>query len=469
MSQTILQQQQVSQFQRQNGHEMDQQEELIQDKLQSFPLAKVPGLPRTISAICEDYNVAEPALPARISNPAISRANVDGHVASPTNRAFSQALQAANQSHLEAARSASPTATSFSGERSPFRTNSMMSAGAYEPSTSPGPRMNTAAQLREQQQRAEATAFALANAARRTSRESSQTVSPKEVSKEYDQQAENDSQGVMFSSLPNSPRHVLTKARPSRLNQELTRSSTYEQLSNGEESPNASNISGHQSVPVPQQYPFIRTHQPPGLSLPESSQESNPRFPATMISMESTLSGSKSSAPPSPEVSPYQKENGEEDEDEEVDEEEDSEVEEEDEKTTPQRPGNTRSDGGTYTCTYHGCTQRFETPQKLQKHKKEGHRQGTPSSNADSRLTQAGPHKCERTNPQTGKPCNSIFSRPYDLTRHEDTIHNARKQKVRCRYCTEEKTFSRNDALTRHMRVVHPDIEFSGKSKRGSR
>jgi uncharacterized Zn-finger protein len=69
--------------------------------------------------------------------------------------------------------------------------------------------------------------------------------------------------------------------------------------------------------------------------------------------------------------------------------------------------------------------------------------------------TQAGPHKCERINPTTGKPCNTIFSRPYDLTRHEDTIHNARKQKVRCALCVEEKTFSRNDALTRHMVSAH--------------
>ena len=73
------------------------------------------------------------------------------------------------------------------------------------------------------------------------------------------------------------------------------------------------------------------------------------------------------------------------------------------------------------------------------------------------------PYRCERINPATGKPCNFIFSRPYDLNRHEDTIHNAKKQKVRCQYCEEEKTFSRNDALTRHMRVVHPEIDFAGK------
>jgi hypothetical protein len=150
------------------------------------------------------------------------------------------------------------------------------------------------------------------------------------------------------------------------------------------------------------------------------------------------------------------------------------------------KPGRANADSGTYTCTYHGCTLRFETPAKLQKHKREGHRQSAPlisgvntsarraSSDGGSGMTsaallrnsQAGPHKCERINPSTGKPCNAIFSRPYDLTRHEDTIHNARKQKVHCQFCTEEKTFSRNDALTRHMRVVHPEIDFPGKTRR---
>lgn len=138
------------------------------------------------------------------------------------------------------------------------------------------------------------------------------------------------------------------------------------------------------------------------------------------------------------------------------------------------RPRNTTSDAGTYTCTYHGCTLRFESPSKLQRHKREAHRQTSPGGHLITRDTtlrnsQAGPHRCERINPSTGKPCNSIFSRPYDLTRHEDTIHNARKLKVRCQLCTEEKTFSRNDALTRHMRVVHPEVDWPGKQRRRGR
>ncbi|KAN0090446.1 hypothetical protein V8E51_019025 [Hyaloscypha variabilis] len=80
--------------------------------------------------------------------------------------------------------------------------------------------------------------------------------------------------------------------------------------------------------------------------------------------------------------------------------------------------------------------------------------------------SQGGPHNCEGINLSKGETCNTIFSRPYDLTRHEDTIHNACKQKVHCPLCTKEKSFSRNDALNRHPRVVHPDHVDLSKSRR---
>lgn len=192
------------------------------------------------------------------------------------------------------------------------------------------------------------------------------------------------------------------------------------------------------SVQIPQQYPFVS--QQSQNSIPDST----PDFPAHLISMESTAD--EGSAPSS-------------------------------QQSQTQRPVQRPADvteSATYSCTYHGCYERFETPAKLQKHKREGHRQISPQSSASpnnlaNRNSQAGPHRCDRINPSTGKPCNSIFSRPYDLTRHEDTIHNGRKIKVRCHLCTEEKTFSRNDALTRHMRVVHPDVNWVGKQKRKSK
>ncbi|KIW23621.1 hypothetical protein, variant [Cladophialophora immunda] len=207
------------------------------------------------------------------------------------------------------------------------------------------------------------------------------------------------------------------------------------------------------SIQIPQQYPFVsQSSRQVGQA---GMHDISPEFPAHMISMESTADESSEPSsqqsmqrprPQSQAAAPQQQ------------------------PQLQQRPIDTSSDSGTYSCTYHGCHLRFDTPAKLQKHKREGHRQTSPSSSGAANLalrnSQAGPHRCDRINPSTGKPCNSIFSRPYDLTRHEDTIHNARKQKVRCHLCTEEKTFSRNDALTRHMRVVHPDVDWVGKQKR---
>lgn len=194
------------------------------------------------------------------------------------------------------------------------------------------------------------------------------------------------------------------------------------------------------TLPYSQMEAFPTQYATQAASLPQHNfvQQQTPGFPASLPTMESTTSEGAMD-------------------------------------TTPRRPDDTSSDSGTYTCTYHGCTLRFETPAKLQKHKREAHRQTMTTSTSEAptslalRNSQAGPHKCERINPSTGKPCNSIFSRPYDLTRHEDTIHNARKQKVRCHLCTEEKTFSRNDALTRHMRVVHPEVDWPGKQRRKGR
>ena len=208
---------------------------------------------------------------------------------------------------------------------------------------------------------------------------------------------------------------------------------------------------------------FQASYAVPGIHYPET----NPEFPAHLTTMESSVSegGPPASSQDSLNAS-----------------------------TAPQRPSDTRANTGTYTCTYHGCTQRFDSHVNLQKHKRDFHRsqqhKDTSSAGTDSasprssespapstsgmtsaaimaRNSQAGPHKCTRINPSTNKPCNTIFSRPYDLTRHEDTIHNNRKQKVRCPMCREEKTFSRNDALTRHMRVVHPEVEAFGKRRRG--
>lgn len=69
---------------------------------------------------------------------------------------------------------------------------------------------------------------------------------------------------------------------------------------------------------------------------------------------------------------------------------------------------------------------------------------------------QTGPHRCDLINQGTGKSCNKVFSRPYDLVRHQDTIHAAVRKTFKCELCGEaSKTFSRMDALSRHRRVKH--------------
>ena len=209
-------------------------------------------------------------------------------------------------------------------------------------------------------------------------------------------------------------------------------------------------FSSEPSMQMPQELPYMTQR-----SRQESSQsnmpEPTPEFPAHLTSMESTVEEGFSE--PSSQQSRYALQRPPQQQQQQI-----------------ERPSDTTSHEGTYSCTYHGCLLRFDTPAKLQKHKREGHRQHSPASPSAAilaaRNSQAGPHECKRINPSTGKPCNSVFSRPYDLTRHEDTIHNNRKMKVRCHLCTEEKSFSRNDALTRHMRVVHPDIAWEGKQKR---
>lgn len=74
-------------------------------------------------------------------------------------------------------------------------------------------------------------------------------------------------------------------------------------------------------------------------------------------------------------------------------------------------------------------------------------------------------HVCHLINPHTNKPCDKNFSRPYDLIRHQETIHASLKKIFRCVICEgrlnggdgngKSKTFSRGDALSRHIKVKH--------------
>lgn len=392
-------------------------------------MTAVPKLDRTMTDIFGDelYN---PNFQFTAAPPAQSSQSV----ASPTNELFAQRIQAANNQHLSAASTTQAPMSSAHRGRSPFRNGSPLApkpSQDFSPQVSSNMRFNTAQQMRERKKHEE-TAQALRQITHTQAVATPQTISPKDAVLEFNEDDSNNfplfpqqqSSGFNASQLAKAASQANTfnnLALDTSFDNYLTSQLSASQLSNG-------------GMPMPQQYPFV------------AKQNQQPSLPsATSFSMSSRMESSNS---PSSVAS----------------------------SSSPQRPDHIGAEGGTYTCTYHGCTRRFETPALLQKHKREGHRQAhglnglrrpevSPTGNTFFN-TQAGPHKCERINPSTGKPCNTIFSRPYDLTRHEDTIHNGRKQKVRCDVCTEEKTFSRADALTRHYRVCHPDLEFPGKPRK---
>lgn len=446
-------------------------------------------LNRTMSDIYQDelYNPSiNTAVPPQQPQQYIPQEN---YLSPQKNNVFNELLQAAQNGHVTA-RSASP-ATSMARERSPFAPGSPYAADKFSHSTPNSPaRLSSAARMREQQ-KAESDARVLAEHQPKASDfVAPPTVSPKDVALDYNE-AEEDAKLPLFNQDKRENHSSTFASSTPNLSQSDVDDNTSErsyrnmaprrQRGSNLAASTASGQSGSNitfmppSVPgniqIPQTYPFIAQLRRQSSSL-RSTTDQAPEFPTQLTSMESSKSESQSENMTRPDFSS-------------------SAESTQQSPSSPgmQRPLDSSAATGSYTCTSPNCTARFEASARLQKHRREAHRSSpprhtvvapttssittpnsatTPSSSSApvNRNQQAGPHKCERINPSTGKSCNTIFSRSYDLTRHEDTIHNNRKQKVRCHLCTEEKTFSRNDALTRHMRVVHPEVDFPGKTKR---
>ncbi|KAK3673302.1 hypothetical protein LTR78_006847 [Recurvomyces mirabilis] len=402
---------------------------------------------------------------------------------SPHRNLMTERLQTANL-----ARSQSPT-SSVSRERSPFRDNSPLAPARnwQSPAQAVGG-MGTAASIR-QQQKEQAEQAELAQHIPQLNREATKTISPKDALLEYNE----DQPSLFQDSVPAGYKQHNSGTEQWQSNFFGPTGTSFNALQappNFRATTSADGYSGpdplaYQPLP-PSDQGQLQNNSYLTTTYPVTKMESNPEFPAHLTTMESSISDNGPLLSSQDSIANT--------------------------TSAPQRPADTRAATGTYTCTYHGCTQRFDSPGNLQKHKRDFHRSqhqhnrdtsvvsvapseeaaspatnhegsdsaspsrssGSPAPSASgmtsaallARNSQAGPHKCTRINPSTNKPCNTIFSRPYDLTRHEDTIHNGRKQKVRCPMCREEKTFSRNDALTRHMRVVHPEVESFGKRKR---
>lgn len=431
----------------------------------------VPKFERTYTDVAADYSFDPNSVPQTTSIPrAKTAANtlLSPWRSSNTNDIVQRSLQAAQM-----ARSQSPSSSASRGD-SPFRRGSpyRQPANSFK---SPRVAVNTASAAREQ--KAEADAAYAMKSQMQANEETVKTISPKDALLDY-RDADEDESNPKVPLFPPSEYdhdHQYRNATQSTFDTTSGQSYRRDSWATPQFPSNFPASSADTSAPsssfafatpsIQTNYNnlgnFAGTSQYRTASVMASASDPTPEFPAHLTSMES--SASEAGLEPGSQGS---------------------------ERLV--KPADSSADSGTYTCTYHGCTQRFESPQKLQKHKREGHRSAATTMGSSmtsaallERNSQAGPHKCERINPTTGKPCNTIFSRPYDLTRHEDTIHNVRKQKVRCALCVEEKTFSRNDALTRHMvrvhhvrqasrrsdtdseqRVVHPEVDFPGKHRR---
>jgi len=436
------------------GHDSPATPHTAQDdidfKMPANDARPIPKFERTYTDIAADTGFYEPSASAQV----VSSKPAQSSLLSPY-RSSDQNVQRALQA-AQYARSQSPSSTASRSD-SPFRKSSPY----RQPSNTFNSAMNTAVAAREQNRQADA-AYAM-KSQMQPSDDDPKTISPKDALLDYRESDEEskvplfpDSGASEYDSQYTGGDQYRTATQSSfdtPSSQSYRRDSWVPQ----QFSPNFSTASAP-SLPQSSSFTFAtptiqNMHSMP-MNAPSqyrstpntmsSGVDQTPEFPAHLTSMESSASEAE---PPSGSQNSVLS----------------------DRYIT--KPTSTGAESGTYSCTYHGCSQRFETPQKLQKHKREGHRSANLSQAMTSaaileRNSQAGPHKCERINPTTGKPCNTVFSRPYDLTRHEDTIHNARKQKVRCALCVEEKTFSRNDALTRHMRVVHPEVDFPGKHRR---
>jgi hypothetical protein len=434
-----------------NGKTLRKVDSWLFDQLLTYDdaidMRPVPKFERTYTDVAADYSFDSNSVVAPTQSiPQQPTANtlLSPYRTGNSNDIIQRSLKAAQK-----LRSQSPSSTASRGD-SPFRRGSPYQQSNHS-FQSPRMGVNTAAAAREIKHEADAAhAMKL-----QVSQTEEKTISPKDALLDY-READDDSKVPLFPDGGASEYDHQYNGADQYRNATQSTFDTTSSFRRDSSSWATPQFSPNFSTPVTgtPQAPSTFAFAPPSVqgnihNLPynsasqyrqvpqmSSAPEQNPEFPAHLTSMESSCSELEPSSQSSDRL---------------------------------QKPADTKADSGTYTCTYHGCSQRFETPQKLQKHKREGHRNAAPTSVGVGagtspsmtsaalleRNSQAGPHKCERINPTTNKPCNTIFSRPYDLTRHEDTIHNVRKQKVRCALCVEEKTFSRNDALTRHMVRIH--------------
>jgi hypothetical protein len=269
--------------------------------------SSVPKLDRTMTDIYSDELYNPNFAITSTTSPSQSQLAM-----SPANEVFNQRLNAANSQHLSARQS--PVMSAGSRERSPFRTSSPLAGTLHDfsaPSSSARGMPFNSAQLVGENKQLQHESRLQHHMAGGRAPETPSTISPKDAILDFPE-SEDNRNFPLFTSEGHDFADQFTKAMmpqpvhgiPASHDSQVAYLNT-----------NMPSVSGLQ---VPQQYPFVAqspSDTPPRLSSGPSSTGSNGSTPIRLG-----------------------------------------------------RPVSTSADGGTYTCTYHGCTLRFETPALLEKH-----------------------------------------------------------------------------------------------------
>jgi hypothetical protein len=308
---------------------------------------------------------------------------------SPQRNLITERLQTAN-----AARSTSPNPM-INRERSPYRQSSSPNTLLQDWKPSPG-QVGTAANMRLQQKE-EAERAELARQQPTLRREPTKTMSPQDAVLDYNHENE---PPLFQDSIPDGyKQHVSGSEQWSGNSLFGQPTASFQGLPTSSQSNVVfSNLNSTDQPFVPD-FDFSLLPQPSDQTqsamFPVSYQtgklnlnDTTPNFPPTLPSMESSVSDLGPSSQES--IAPR--------------------------NDTPQRPDDTRANSGTYTCTYHGCVQRFETHQGLQKHKRDFHRsqqqQALKDAASVASTSSASPESAASPEPsETGMTSAAILAR----------------------------------------------------------
>jgi hypothetical protein len=97
-----------------------------------------------------------------------------------------------------------------------------------------------------------------------------------------------------------------------------------------------------------------------------------------------------------------------------------------------------------------------------------GHRADGRESNAVHTPEEARRSRCTMFT-KDGSRCGKTFSRSYDLTRHQESVHRGDGTRMKCAGCHSKRTYTRNDALMRHQRRCVGGVTRAKRKMKNSR